>query len=66
MADVSKVSPERPLDGLTLSHITGTCAKGIALANITGASLSDIHVTGYHGPLLMQTNVQGAGLDKLQ
>ena len=65
-ADVSKISSERPLDGLTLSHITGTCAKGISLANITGANLSDIHVTGYHGPLLMQTNVQGIGLDKLQ
>jgi polygalacturonase len=66
MADVSKISSERPLDGLTLSNITGTCAKGISLANITGANLSDIHVTGYHGPLLMQTNAQGAGLDKLQ
>ena len=63
LADVSKIAPERPLGGLTLSHITGTCAKGISLANITGANLSDIQVTGYGGALLVQTNVQGAGLE---
>jgi polygalacturonase len=63
LAEVSKIAPERPLDGLTLSHITGTCDKGISLANITSANLSDIHVTGYHGALLTQTNVQGAGLE---
>jgi polygalacturonase len=63
LADVSKISPERPLDGLTLSNISGTCTRGISLANITGANLSDIHVTGYHGALLTQTNVQGVGLE---
>ncbi len=63
LADVSKISTEKPLDGLTLSNITGTCAKGINLANITNAVLSDIHVTGYKGELLTQTNVQGTGLD---
>jgi hypothetical protein len=63
LADVSKVSAERPLEGLTLSAITGTCAKGLSLANITGVSLSDIHVSGYKGDLLTQTNVQGTGLD---
>ena len=66
LADVSKIAPEQPLHGLVLSHITGTCAKGISLANITGANLSDIHVTGYRGALLVQTNVQGVGLENLQ
>jgi polygalacturonase len=61
LAEVSKISPERPLDGLTLSHITGTCEKGISLANITNAALSEIHVTGYKGELLTSTNVMGAG-----
>jgi polygalacturonase len=63
LADVSKISPQRPLDGLVLSNITGTCAKGINLANITGAALSGINVSGYKGALLTQTNVQGSGLD---
>jgi polygalacturonase len=62
----AKASPEKPLDGLTLSNITGTCAKGISLDNITDASLSDIHVTGYTGELLTTTNVQGAGLDEIK
>jgi polygalacturonase len=61
LADVSKIAPERPLDGLTLSHITGTCDKGISLANITNAALSEIHVTGYKGELLTSTNVMGSG-----
>jgi polygalacturonase len=64
LADASKICPERPLDRLSLSNITGTCAKGITLANITNASLSDIHVTGYEGALLTQTNVQGVGLSE--
>jgi polygalacturonase len=63
LADVSKIAPERPLDGLTLSNITGTCSKGISLANVMDASLSNIHVRGYTGELLMQTNVQPAQLN---
>ncbi|HTR43196.1 MAG TPA: glycosyl hydrolase family 28 protein, partial [Pseudomonadales bacterium] len=46
LCEANKISPERPLDGLTLSNITGTCTKGISLANITNASLSGISVTG--------------------
>jgi polygalacturonase len=63
LADVSKISPQRPLKGFILSNVTGTCAKGINLANITGAALSGINVSGYKGKLLTQANVQGSGLD---
>jgi len=63
LADVSRISPEKPLEGFTLTNVTGTCTKGIVLANIIGASLSDIHVTGFKGALLTYTNVQGTGLD---
>jgi polygalacturonase len=63
LVEARKISPERPLDGLSLSNITGTCKKGISLANITHASLSNIQVTGYNGALLTQTNVEGSGLD---
>ena len=64
LADASKVAPEKPLDGLSLINITGTCTKGMTLANITHAELRDIHVSGYAGALLTQTNVQGVGLDR--
>ena len=47
LADVGKISAERPLDGLILSNITGACVRGIILDNITNALLDDIHVSGY-------------------
>jgi polygalacturonase len=54
--------PRKPLDGITLSNITGTCAKGMTLANIKNAHLSGIKVTGYAEPLLAINNVTGTGL----
>jgi polygalacturonase len=57
------ISPDRPLDGLTLSNITGNCTRAITLANMSHVSLSNINVTGYQGALITQTNVQGTGLD---
>jgi len=63
LCEASKISPERPLDGLMLSNITGTCTKAISLANITNAGLSGINVTGYKGNLINYTNVQGTGLE---
>jgi polygalacturonase len=63
LADVSKIAPEKPLDGLKLSNITGTCKKGIILDNVTNVALSDIKVSGYSRPFLTQKNVQGTGLD---
>jgi len=66
LADVNKVSQVRPLEGLSLSNITGTCTKGISLANVIGVDLRDIHVSGYGGALLTQTNVQAAGSQELK
>ena len=57
------VPPQRPFDGLTLADITGTCRKGITLANMTNVNLSGINVTGFEGQLLLTTNVAGTGLD---
>ena len=63
LCEATKISPESPLDGLTLAHITGSCAKGISLANITNADLYDIRVVHLPGKLLKVDNVQGKGLD---
>ena len=52
----------RPLDGLTLSEISGTCAQAITLANMTNVNLSKIRVTGYQGPLVTTNNVTGENL----
>jgi polygalacturonase len=53
----------RPIDGLVLANITGTCRRGITLANVRNADFSGIKVTGFTGALLNLTNVTGTGLD---
>ncbi len=57
LVDAKDISPEKPLEGLSLANITGTCASGITLANIMDAKWRDINVTGFTGPLITQTNV---------
>lgn len=56
------IHPQKPLDGFVLENVTGTCRKGISLANIKNAQLSAINVTGFDGPLLKTSNVTGTGL----
>jgi polygalacturonase len=63
LVDGSSIHPKKPLEGFTLSNITGTCKKGISLANIKNANLQNIKVTGYEAPLLSMINVTGNGLN---
>lgn len=56
------IHPRKPLDGFVLENVTGTCQKGISLANIKNAHLSAIKVTGFDGPLLKTSNATGTGL----
>ncbi len=53
----------RPLDGFVLNDLSGTCARGITLANMTGVKLAGLHVTGFEGPLISTQNVKGTGLE---
>ncbi len=62
LVDGVDVSPDKPLDGLTLANISGTCGKGISLANVKGADIRNVTVTGYSGPLIGIHNVTGKGL----
>jgi polygalacturonase len=54
---------EKPIAGLVLSHVSGTCKKGLIIRNATGVELSDITVEGFAGPKLTVENVQGTGLE---
>lgn len=63
LVDGTDIHPDKPLEGFSLTNVTGTCGKGIALANITRAVLGNIAVTGFSGPLLSMHNVRGTGLD---
>ena len=58
-----EIPAERPLDGLSLTKVTGNCGKGIALANCVNVKLAGINVTGFQGSLVTTTNVQGTGLN---
>ena len=63
LVDAWAISPAKPVNGFSLSNLTGECNKGITLANIIHADLRDLHLTGYAGAFLTQTNVQGVGLE---
>ena len=63
LVDGSNVPPARPLDGFTLTDVSGTCTRAISLANMTNVALSKIRVTGFDGPLVTVHNVTGSGLD---
>ena len=56
------VHPAKPLDGQVLENISGTCAKGIVLANARRVMVRNVSVTGFAGPLLSIANVTGIGL----
>jgi polygalacturonase len=62
LVEATQVAPEKPVNGLILAHITGTVEKGLTLSHVKNATLSDINVTGYTGPLLKLDDVQGSGL----
>ena len=64
LVDAGSISLVKPLDGLTIAGVTGQCAKGLILANITNADLSDLEVAPTAGgPVLSIWNVTGTGLD---
>jgi hypothetical protein len=45
-------------------NVSGSCAKGIAMANIKNVEIRDIKVTGVAGPLVGKSgNVTGNGLE---
>ena len=63
LVECSEVAPEKPVEGLTLTNISGTVAKGMSLVHVRGAVLRDIKVTGLTGPLLATDDATGTGLD---
>jgi polygalacturonase len=63
LVDGIGIHPNKPLDGFTLANVTGTCGKGIALANIKNADIRDVRVTGFVGSLIGVHNVTGKGLE---
>jgi polygalacturonase len=63
LADATGIHPRKPLDGFSFGNATGTCAKGINMANIRNAQIRDIKVTGLTAAMLGVNNVTGTGLE---
>jgi polygalacturonase len=54
LADVTGIPPTKPLQGFAMVNVTGSCAKGISLANVKDVDIREINITGYSGPLIAQ------------
>jgi polygalacturonase len=63
LVDGTRIHPDKPLDGFSLTNVTGDCRKGIALANVRKAEIRNVRVTGFTGPFLSVHNVTGKGLE---
>jgi polygalacturonase len=59
-----EATPNIPVDGLTLSNITGTCTEPWVIKNAKNVVLRDIHVSGFAGDFLSLENATGTGLDQ--
>jgi polygalacturonase len=55
------IAPEKPVQGLHLTNITGTAAKGMSFCHILDLMLKNIDVTGYEGDLITTEDVTGDG-----
>ena len=63
LVQATELTAEKPLDGLVLENISGTCAKGMFLANAKNVVVKNVTVTGFSGALLNTYQVKGKGLE---
>jgi polygalacturonase len=63
LVQATEIHPKKPLVGLTLTNITGTCKAGITLANMKQVAIHGVKVSGFDGPFLSIENVTGTGLE---
>jgi polygalacturonase len=64
LVDGTGLHPGKPLDGFSLVNVSGTGAKGIALANMKNVEIRNVELSGLAGPLLGIYNVTGKGLER--
>lgn len=53
----------KPVDGIRISRVTGTCKEGSVIQHATGVILKDIRIDGIFGPGFFTNNVTGVGLE---
>ena len=63
LVNATEIDPDKMLDGLVLEGISGTCTKGISIANARKVVIRKLNMRGYTGPLLSMANVTGKGIE---
>ncbi|WP_222950829.1 glycoside hydrolase family 28 protein [Sphingomonas sp. JC676] len=63
LVDAVNIHPDKPLERLVLRDISGTCGRGITLANIRGARIEGVAVSVFSGAKIAADNVTGHGLE---
>ena len=58
-----QATPERPVDGLALSNISGSCKEGFVICNAKAVVLKNIKLDGMKDAALYTQNAQGTGLE---
>ena len=56
-------SSEKPVEGIQISGVTGTCKQESVIRNARNVTLTDIHLDGISGPPYLTNNVDGSGLE---
>jgi polygalacturonase len=63
LVDAMRIHPDKPVVGFSLVNVSGDCAKGISLANVTKAEIRNVKLSGLTGQLISIHNVSGKGLE---
>ncbi len=63
LVKATEITAEKPLDGLVLENISGTCGAGISLVNALNVVVKNLKVTRFSGALLNTFGVKGKGLE---
>jgi hypothetical protein len=54
---VTSISPQRPVENLTVSNVTGTAQVPIDIKNMKGVKLININLSGFEGEMVRSENV---------
>lgn len=56
-------TPEKPVEDLLITRVSGTCQQASSLQNVRNVALSNLHLEGVKGPQFLTNNVTGTGFE---
>ena len=63
VVNATEVSAEKPVEGLSLTDISGSSKTGLTLVHVNDATLQNLAISVAEGPLLATAFVSGTGLE---